>query len=234
MVPPPAPSITTEPSSQRRDIAGTVVMLDPGLSGGDVSHERVPNGRGGTTNCQAVSSTTDDGFPDHTFNWDTTLLLRQMLTQLGVRTAMTRGNDNKAAVCDDERARNANTLSVHPDAIVTIGAYSGPPAQRGFVVTYSDPPLNDAQKGPALQLARTMQRLLTQAGLEAASQGGVIDGLAARSDLALLNLAEYPAIQVELGNVHNAEDAAMMSTPSGRQQYADALARGIAAYLSSR
>lgn len=232
---PPALSTSTGSIDQHRDIAGMVVMLDPGLGGVDVADKRVPNGRGGTTNCQAVSSTTDDGYPDHAFNWDTTLILRQMLTQLGVRTAMTRGGKGYGpAPCDDERARIANTLSIHPDAIVSIGAYYGPPAQRGFVVAYSDPPVNDVQAGPALQLANTMKRELTQAGLDASTQSGAIDGLAARSDLALLNLAEYPAIQVELGNLHNAEDAALMSTERGRRQYADAVARGIAAFLSSR
>jgi hypothetical protein len=42
----------------------------------------------------ASGATTDDGFPGHMFNWDVVLGIRAALTQLGVRTAMSRGNDN--------------------------------------------------------------------------------------------------------------------------------------------
>jgi N-acetylmuramoyl-L-alanine amidase len=50
----------------------------------------------------------------------------------------------------------------------------------------------------------------------------------------MLNLARYPTIQAELGNVNNRDDAAQMEKPEGRQQYAEALVRGITACLGAQ
>ena len=58
------------------------------------------------------------------------------------------------------------------------------------------------------------------------------NGLYGRADLAGLNLAEYPAVLIELGNMRNADDAARMSSPQGQAEYAAAVVRGIAAYLA--
>ncbi|MBI3689428.1 MAG: N-acetylmuramoyl-L-alanine amidase, partial [Mycolicibacterium aromaticivorans] len=148
-----SPLVHAAPTS----IAGMIVFLDPGHNGAnDASlNKQVPTGRGGTKDCQTSGTTTEDGFPEHTFNWDTVLLVRQMLTQLGVRTAMSRGNDNQVAACVDERAAMANALK--PNAIVSIHADGGPATGRGFHVNYSSPPLNQAQAGPSVQLARAMR-----------------------------------------------------------------------------
>jgi N-acetylmuramoyl-L-alanine amidase len=58
------------------------------------------------------------------------------------------------------------------------------------------------------------------------------NGLYGRADLAGLNLADYPAVLVELGNMRNADDAARMTSPQGQAGYADAVVKGIAAYLA--
>jgi N-acetylmuramoyl-L-alanine amidase len=58
-------------------------------------------------------------------------------------------------------------------------------------------------------------------------------GLNPRADIAGLNLAQYPSILVELGNMKNPADSALMKTPEGRQKYADAVVRGIAGFLAS-
>ena len=69
--PAPAPRPPTSP--------GMIVFLDPGHNGAnDASISRqVPTGRGGTKDCQASGTSTDDGFPEHTFTWDTTLRIRR-------------------------------------------------------------------------------------------------------------------------------------------------------------
>ena len=87
-------------------LAGMVVFIDPGHNGAnDASIGRqVPTGRGGTKDCQASGTTTNSGYPEHTFTWDTALRLRAALNALGVRTAMSRGNDNALGPCVDERA----------------------------------------------------------------------------------------------------------------------------------
>jgi N-acetylmuramoyl-L-alanine amidase len=223
------PTVKAAPTS----LAGMIVFLDPGHNGAnDASISRqVPNGRGGTKDCQATGTSTDSGYPEHTFTWDTTLLIRAALNALGVRTAMSRGNDNALGPCVDERAAMANAL--HPNAIVSIHADGGPPNGRGFHVNYSAPPLNQAQAGPAVQLAHIMRDQLAGSGVPPANYIGQ-NGLYGRSDLAGLNLAQYPAVLVELGNMKNPADSALMETPTGRQKYADAVTKGVAAFLSSQ
>lgn len=210
-----------------------IVFLDPGHNGAnDASISRqVPNGRGGTKDCQATGTSTDSGYPEHTFTWDTTLRIRAALSALGVRTAMSRGNDNALGPCVDERAAMANAL--RPNAIVSIHADGGPPTGRGFHVNYSAPPLNQAQAGPAVQFAHTMRDQLAGSGISPANYIGQ-NGLYGRSDLAGLNLAQYPAILVELGNMKNPADSELMETPAGRQKYADAVTKGVAAFLGSQ
>jgi N-acetylmuramoyl-L-alanine amidase len=221
-----APSAVAAPT-----IAGMIVFLDPGHNGAnDASIDRqVTNGRGGTKECQTTGTTTDDGYPEHTFNWDTVLRIRAALTQAGVRTAMSRGNDNALGPCVDQRAAMANAL--HPDAIVSIHADGGPPDGRGFHVNYSDPPLNQAQAGPAVRFAQVMRDQLVAAGLQPSTYRGS-DGLYGRPDLAGLNLAQYPSILIEMGNMKNPDDAAVLESPDGRARYAAAVVSGIAAHLS--
>jgi N-acetylmuramoyl-L-alanine amidase len=209
------------------------VFLDPGHSGvNDSSISRqVPNGRGGTKDCGTTGTATDAGYPEHTFNWDVVQRIAVALNQLGVKTELSRDDDNSLSPCVDQRAAKANAM--HPDAIVSIHADGGPPTGHGFHVNYSSPPLNDAQAGPAVQLADTMRDSLVAAGLQKSTYIGS-DGLYGRADLAGLNLAQYPAILVELGNMRNADEAAQMTSADGRARYAAAVTRGIIAYLTSK
>lgn len=224
----PASDVRAAPSN----IAGKIVFLDPGHNGAndDSISRQVPTGRGGTKDCQASGTSTDDGYAEHTFAWDTTLRIRQALTKLGVRTAMSRGNDNALGPCVDERAAMANSLK--PNAIVSIHADGGPPTGRGFHVLYSSPPLNEAQAGPSPRFAQIMRDQLKASGFVPATYIGS-GGLNPRSDIAGLNLAQYPSILVELGNMKNPVDSGLMKTPEGRQKYADAVVRGIAGFLAT-
>ena len=215
-------------------VAGKIVFLDPGHQGvneASYNSRQVPTGRGGTKDCQASGSATNDGYPEHSFNWDTTLRIRAGLMQHGVRTAMSRGDDSSAGPCVDQRAALAN--SVRPNAIVSIHADGGPASGRGFHILYSNPPLNQAQAGPAVRLAQTMRDQLVGSGIPAANYIGT-DGLDARSDIAGLNLAQFPAIMVELGNMKNPADVGLITTEAGRQKYATAVVRGIVAYLAAQ
>jgi N-acetylmuramoyl-L-alanine amidase len=215
------------------NIAGMIVFLDPGHNGANDASigKQVPTGRGGTKNCQESGTSTDDGYPEHTFTWDTTLRIRQALTALGVRTAMSRGNDTALGPCVDERAAMANAL--RPNAVVSIHGDGGPATGRGFHILYSSPPLNPTQAGPSVQFAQIMRDQLAAAGFVPSTYTGS-NGLDARSDIAGLNLAQFPSILVECGNMKNPVDSGLMKTPEGRQKYADAVVRGIAGFLGTQ
>ena len=226
---PPPPTATAGPAS----IAGMIVFIDPGHNGAnDASISRqVPTGRGGTKDCQTSGTTTDSGYPEHTFTWDTALRVRAELTALGVRTALSRANDTGLGPCVDERINAANAL--HPNAILSIHADGGPPSGRGFHVNYSAPPLNAVQSGAAVQYAGIMRDQMQASGIPPATYIGQ-NGLNGRADLTGLNLAQYPAVLVECGNMKNPADSALMESGDGRQKYADALVRGVTGFLSAQ
>ena len=193
--------------------------------------QQVPNGRGGTKQCNTTGTATNDGYSEHAFNWEVALRIRDALNQMGARTQLSREDDNSIGPCVNQRAALANAM--HPDAIVSIHADGGPPTGHGFHVNYSSPPVNASQGGPAVQLAHVMRDSLVSSGLQEANYIGS-EGLYGRADLAGLNLAEYPAILVELGNMKNGDDAARMRSADGRTNYAAAVTDGIVTYLSGK
>jgi N-acetylmuramoyl-L-alanine amidase len=220
-------------ASAAGNLSGMTVVLDPGHNGvADSSISRqVPNGRGGTKACNTSGTSASDGYPEHSFTWDVTQHIRDALEQQGVHTVMTRDSDNGVGPCVDQRAALANAAK--PDAIISIHADGGPPSGRGFHVNYSSPPLSDVQAQPTVQLATTMRDALAASGLTESNYVGA-QGLYGRADLAGLNLAQYPAILIELGNMKNAGDATQIESPDGRAQYAKAVTDGITTYLSNK
>jgi len=52
------------------------VFLDPGHSGINDSSitKQVPNGRDGMKDCGTTGTSTNDGYPEHSFNWDVATL----------------------------------------------------------------------------------------------------------------------------------------------------------------
>src|SRR5208283_4210463 len=162
-------AITPTAAAVPSNIAGMVVFIDPGHNGSnDASINRqVPTGRGGTKDCQTSGTSTNTGYQEHSFTWDTALRVRAELNALGVRTALSRANDTGLGPCVDERANAANAL--HPNAVLSIHADGGPPSGRGFHVNYSAPPLNQAQAGPSVQYARIMRDQLQASGIPPAN-----------------------------------------------------------------
>lgn len=214
------------------DVAGRVVFLDPGHSGLYDSSltTQVPTGRGGTKDCQTSGTATGDGYPEHTFNWAVVADIQRLLNDQGVRTVLSRSDDASLGPCVDQRPAAANAQ--HPDAIVSVHADGGPQSGRGFHVNYSAPPLNDVQAGSSVQLATTMRDALERSGLQPSNYVGS-NGLFGRSDLAGLNLAQYPSVLVELGNMRNSDEAVVMESSEGRARYAAAVASGIETFLAA-
>jgi N-acetylmuramoyl-L-alanine amidase len=221
------------PTTAHASIEGMSVFLDPGHNGiNDASiGDQVPDGRGGTKECQTTGASTADGYPEHAFNWDVATRVRIALEQKGVRIQLSRADDSSVGPCVDQRAAAANAM--RPDADVSIHADGGPVSGHGFHVNYSAPPLNDSQSGASVRLATVMRDSLVAGGLQPSTYLGS-GGLYGRADLAGLNFADYPAVLVEVGNMRNPDEAAVMETPEGRQRYADAITAGIVAYLAQK
>ncbi|NYI88909.1 N-acetylmuramoyl-L-alanine amidase [Amycolatopsis endophytica] len=226
------PSSVPSPTSVARK--PVTVVLDPGHNGGNSSapsviNAPVPAGRGETKPCNTTGTSSDDGYPEHAFNWDVAQRVGALLSAEGVRVVYTRPDDSGVGPCVDERAAIGNraeaaaVVSIHADGSRASGAH-------GFHIAYSSPPLNPAQGPPSLSLAEALRSGLSGGAFPVSTYLGT-DGLAPRDDLAGLNLSERPAVLVECGNMRDASEAAVMSSVEGRQRYADGIAGGVLRYL---
>ncbi|MGH3851312.1 MAG: N-acetylmuramoyl-L-alanine amidase [Pseudonocardiaceae bacterium] len=228
---------TSSPHSTPSATPGKLtVVLDPGHNGANAGHpaeinRQVPNGRGGTKECDTTGTSTDAGYPEHAFNWDVTLRVRDALTARGVRVVLTRPDDAGVGPCVNDRAAIANRAGA--EAKVSIHADGAAPSGHGCHVAYSDPPVNPSQGPPSVDLAKALASALRTGGFTAADYIGS-GGLYPRSDLAGLNLTKIPAALVECANMRNPQEAALVSTPQGRGRYAAAIADGIMAWLTAR
>ena len=216
--------------------SGPLVVLNPGHNGGNATHlaeinRQVPAGFGQYKACDTTGTNTVSGYSEHAFNWDVTLRVRAALQARGVRVVLTRPNDTGVGPCVDQRAAIGNATGVA--AVISIhsdGTASG--AGRGFhVCEASRPPAGAtiAARSHSLSVA-IHDALVRSSGLVPSTYIGT-NGYYPRSDLAGLNLAVRPATFLELGNMRNAADAALLTSPAGRERIAEAVAAGILGYL---
>ncbi len=210
-----------------------MVVLDPGHNGGNagapaVINSPVPDGAGGTKACNTTGTSTDAGYPEHAFAWDTSLRLRDMLTAAGVQVVLTRPDDAGVGPCVDVRGRLA--ASVGAAAFISVHGDGAAAGGRGFhVITSSRDPGGPQVAASSAALAVDLRDALTS--VQPVSDYLGTAGLDVRGDLAGLNLNTVPAVYVECGNMRNATDAGLMSAPEGRQAIAAQLAAGVLAFL---
>ena len=134
--------------------------------------------------------------------------------------------------CVDVRGRAGNRIgadlkiSVHGDGSYAAGAH-------GFhVIAPTDrAPWTHDIFAPSRRLALATRAALLDGGFATATYVAGGDGLDFRSDLGTLNLSDVPTVMVELGNMRDAGDAAVMTSPRGRARYADALAAAARRFL---
>ena len=232
-----SPVLPTQPSPVAATPAppapAPVVVLDPGHNGRNAQDPRemnrpVPDGRGGTKPCNSTGTATDAGYPEHAFNFDVAGRVARRLTAAGVRVVLTRPDDDGVGPCVDVRGQAGEKAGAA--AVVSIHADGAAARDSGFHVAYSDPPLNAAQQGPAHVLGVDIRDAMRAGGFHDSDYIGH-DGLSPRVDLAGLNLATRPTVLVECANMRNAGEAALVSSPAGRDRYAAAITAGILAFL---
>ncbi|MDO5720580.1 MAG: N-acetylmuramoyl-L-alanine amidase [Actinomycetaceae bacterium] len=221
----PTPSPSPTPS---RPLDGITVSIDPGHNGGNFQAPaeiavQVPNGRGGTKECDTTGTSTNDGYRESTFNLDVAFRLRSLLEAEGATVVMTRETDDGVGPCVDERG----AFPALHDADLAISIHANgttDPNVRGFFVLLADPPVAGEEiANGSRRLADAIITEMQAAGFPVSPNGAITP----RSDIAGLNLNEVPAVLVELGEMRNPEEAAFMKTEDGRQQYADALAKSV-------
>lgn len=233
--PSPAPSLLPPDPGP---LAGRVIVIDPGHQLGNRHFPRQIGRQvragGFTKPCNTTGTATATGYPEATLTWSVARALRARLIGLGATVRLTRhsNSDRRWGPCVDMRGRAGNALpadlklSIHADGSTAAGAH-------GFhVIAPTDrrPWTHDIHR-PSVRLAREVRAALLGAGFTVADYVAGGDGFDLRSDLATLNLSDLPTVVVELGNMRAAEDAATMTTATGRSRYAEALSQAVVGFL---
>jgi N-acetylmuramoyl-L-alanine amidase len=216
-------------------LAGRTIVIDPGHNGGNYAHPR-EIGRlvdAGTLRkpCDTTGTQTAGGYTEAAYNLDVALRLARVLRADGARVVLTRTTNTGWGPCITERAAIGNRAGA--DAAISIQADGGPASGRGFHVIYppSIPRLTDDIAAASKRLAIEVRNAFASGTGEPYSTYVGARGLDVRSDLGGLNLSNVPKVFVETGNMRNAVDARRLETAGYRQQEAEALASGIAAFL---
>ena len=216
-------------------LAGKVVGIDPGHNGLNYTapqtiDQPVWNGREDES-CDTTGTATNSGYTEAQYNVNVATYLRADLEAEGAQVVMTRPNNAGIGPCVTTRAAIIN--DAHADVAVDIHADGGPAGGRGFAVLepVADGP-NDAVIASSDTFATIMRTtFLAQTGMPVSNYDGV-DGLQPRNDLAGLNLTTVPKVLIETGNMRNATDAAILTTPAFQQAAAAAIAQAITIYLT--
>jgi N-acetylmuramoyl-L-alanine amidase len=143
---------------------------------------------------------------------------------------MTRDGNRGAGPCVNRRAQIIN--QAHAQVAIDIHADGGPSWGRGFTVLepVADGP-NDKVTGASARLAREVRSaLLARTPMPASDYYGQA-GLISRDDLAGLNLTRVPKILIECGNMRNAADARLLTSPGFQRRIARALLAAVVAFV---
>jgi N-acetylmuramoyl-L-alanine amidase len=231
----PAGVVSSTPTPQG-ELAGRVIVIDPGHNGGNAAHPEIINKKVNVINgfkpCNTTGTATNDDYPEHAFTWDVANRLAKILRAKGAKVILTRKNDKGVGPCVDERAKMANR--VHADATLSIHGDGAPASGHGFHVI--EPAVikghNEKVVPKSDRLGVDIRNAFHQGtGIPYSTYLGK-KGLDVRSDLGGLNVATVPAVFIEAGNMRNAGDAAKMKSAAGRQKMAEALSQGFVTFLT--
>jgi N-acetylmuramoyl-L-alanine amidase len=181
--------------------------------------------------CNTTGTATDSGYTEAQFNFNVASALAAELKAQGARVVMTRHSNTGVGPCVNVRAAIIDGSGA--SVAIDIHADGGPPGGRGFAL------LEPVADGPNSRIiaasARFGQAVLHQyedlTGMPVSTYDGT-GGIVFRDDLAGLNLTTVPEVLIESGNMRNATDAAMLTSPAFQRLEARALDRAILQFLT--
>lgn len=227
--------VTFAPTASGK-LDGKVIALDPGHNTvpiRSINQKTVKYYGAGWRPCQNEGSTgLDKKTPEATIVWQITQLAVPLLREQGATVVVSRPDDNGTGPCNDERAEIANRagadllISIHGDGNIN-------PKNRGFFVIYSQQMLGGDAVAAASKKAATMMVGDFKANTRipvSNYMGSALNGTIEESNsLGVLNTMKTgPAILLEVGNIIQADDWAILSDAEGQEEVARALAIGAA------
>ena len=228
------PSAAAAAARPRLPLAGKIVGIDPGHNGRNYAYpsvidRQVWNGRE-QEDCDTTGTVSDSGYTEAQFNFQVAGYLRADLIRAGARVVMTRTSNDGVGPCVNRRS--AIIISAHADAAVDIHADGAPPSGRGFAILepVADGP-NDRVIASSARLGADVRAAMLAGTTMPVSNYDGTNGIKDRDDLAGLNLTTVPKVLIEVGNMKNATDAEMLTSPAFQQRVAAALLQAIITFL---
>lgn len=216
-------------------LRGKVIVIDPGHNGGDGAHpdqiNRLVAVGNGTKACDTTGTQTNAGYAEHTFTWDLAQRLAATLRMAGAQVVLTRSGDAGVGPCITERAAIGNQA----DADLAISLHADGTSSDGYGFHIIEPGSigsNAAIVVPSRRLGDALRDAFRAGTGEPYANYIARSGIDVRTDLGGLNLSTVPKVFIECGNMRNAADASLLTSPAWRQRAAQALAAGMASYLS--
>jgi len=228
------PSAAAAAARPRLPLAGKIVGIDPGHNGRNYAYpsvidRQVWNGRE-QEDCDTTGTVSDSGYTEAQFNFQVAGYLRADLIRAGARVVMTRTSNDGVGPCVNRRSAIIN--SAHADAAVDIHADGAPSWGRGFAILepVADGP-NDRVIASSARLGADVRAAMLAGTTMPVSNYDGTNGIKDRDDLAGLNLTTVPKVLIEVGNMKNATDAEMLTSPAFQQRVAAALLQAIITFL---
>jgi len=231
-----APAAPKAAAPAPQPLSGKVIVLDPGHNGGSGAHPEVINKLVDAYTmmkpCNTTGTETNDGYPEHAFNFDVAKRVQALLVAAGATVVLTRPDDKGIGPCITERAAIGNrskaaaVLSIHGDAAAgdQYGFHVMEPVHLAGAPNSKVVDVSHRYAVVMRDHLRTVEPPATYAGH---------DGISEHSDMAGLNLSVVPVVMVECGNMRNAADAKKMRDAAYRQKLAGALAAGVTAFVTT-
>ena len=227
----PARSLGNKP------LAGQVIGIDPGHNGRNgtdlafINH-RIWNGREWEA-CNTTGTATASGYAEAQFNFNVAMYLAVDVRKLGARVVLTRKNNNGVGPCVNTRSFIINRA--HADVAISIHADGGPSWGRGFTVLepVADGP-NDKVIASSLRFGRFVHTAFLADTPFGVSNYYGHNGYILRNDLAGENLTRVPKVLIECGNMPNAADAALLTSPAVQRRIARAITAAMVRFLTGR
>jgi N-acetylmuramoyl-L-alanine amidase len=220
-----------------KPLAGKIIGIDPGHNGRNYTdptflNHLIWNGREWEA-CDTTGTETNGGYTEAKFNWNVAWDLAKILRNDGAKVVLTRKNNRGIGPCVNRRARILDRA--HANVSIDIHADGGPPGGRGFTVLE---PVRDHVNRKVIRsswrFGRDVRRALLRYTPMKVSDYYGRNGYIARNDLAGLNLTTMPKVLIECGNMRNASDAKLLTSPRVQRKIAWALAKAIISFLARR
>jgi len=216
-------------------LKGKIIGIDPGHNGRNYTdpnyiNKLVWNGREWES-CDTTGTETDGGYTEALFNFRVAGYLRADLIRDGAKVVMTRTANNGVGPCVNKRSFIINgghanvAVDIHADGAYCSGC-------RGFAILepVADGPNDKVIAASARLGADIRAAMLADTAMPTSNYDGK-NGINHRDDLAGLNLTKVPKILIEVGNMKNATDAAMLTSAKFQQLVARTLLAAIIKFL---